>query len=61
MLELSRVAVDTFGQTLVMVTHDARAASYADAWCSSLTGGSSSELGRSTMAAILDELKRIGE
>jgi putative ABC transport system ATP-binding protein len=61
MLELSRVAVDTFGQTLVMVTHDARAASYADRVVFLADGRIVSELGRSTMAAILDELKRIGE
>ena len=30
MLELLRHAVDDFGQTVVMVTHDAHAASYAD-------------------------------
>ena len=29
-LELLRHAVDDFGQTVVMVTHDAHAASYAD-------------------------------
>ena len=61
MRELSRVAVDTFGQTLVMVTHDARAASYADRVVFLADGRIVSELGRSTMAAILDELKRIGE
>ena len=61
MLELSRIAVETFGQTLVMVTHDARAASYADRVVFLADGRIVSELGRSTMAAILDELKRIGE
>jgi putative ABC transport system ATP-binding protein len=30
MLEMTRAAVDGFGQTVVMVTHDARAASFAD-------------------------------
>ena len=30
MLELLRLAVDRFGQTVVMVTHDAQAASHAD-------------------------------
>jgi putative ABC transport system ATP-binding protein len=29
-LELLRHSVDHFGQTVIMVTHDARAASYAD-------------------------------
>jgi putative ABC transport system ATP-binding protein len=29
-LELLRLAVDRFGQTVVMVTHDAHAASHAD-------------------------------
>ena len=39
-LELLRHAVDDFGQTVVMVTHDAHAASFADGcWCSP-TGGS---------------------
>ena len=47
MLELSRVAVDTFGQTLVMVTHDARAASYADRVVFLADGRIVSELGRS--------------
>ena len=30
LLEMTRAAVDGFGQTVVMVTHDPRAASYAD-------------------------------
>ena len=30
LLQLTRAAVDGFGQTVVMVTHDPKAASYAD-------------------------------
>ena len=39
-LALLRTSVDALGQTVVMVTHDPVAASYADRWCSSSTAGS---------------------
>jgi putative ABC transport system ATP-binding protein len=61
MLEMTRAAVEGFGQTVVMVTHDARAASYADRVLFLADGHIVSELGRSSMAVILDELKRLGE
>lgn len=40
-MSILRAAVDEFGQTVVIVTHDPRAASYADRVCSSRTGASS--------------------
>ena len=40
-LELLRRAVDDFGQTVVMVTHDAHAASHADRLLVLADGGSS--------------------
>ena len=39
-LELLRHAVDEFGQTVVMVTHDAHAASFADRLLMLADGGS---------------------
>ena len=60
LLELTRGAVDGFGQTVVMVTHDARAASYADRVVFLADGRIVQEVEHPTMAGILDELKRLG-
>jgi putative ABC transport system ATP-binding protein len=60
MLEMTRAAVDGFGQTVVMVTHDARAASYADRVVFLADGRIVETLAEPTMAGILDELKRLG-
>jgi len=60
LLEMTRAAVDGFGQSVVMVTHDARAASYADRVVFLADGRIVSEVAHPTMAGILDELKRLG-
>jgi putative ABC transport system ATP-binding protein len=59
LLEMTRSAVDTFGQTVVMVTHDARAASYADRVVFLADGRVVHELVDPTVAGILDELKAL--
>jgi putative ABC transport system ATP-binding protein len=61
MLEMTRAAVDTFGQTVVMVTHDPRVASYADRVVFLADGRIVQEIHQPTVEAILDELKRLGE
>ena len=60
LLEMIRSAVDAYGQTVVMVTHDARAASYADRVVFLGDGKIVSEIEHPTMYGILDELKRLG-
>jgi putative ABC transport system ATP-binding protein len=61
MLEMTRAAVDTFGQTVVMVTHDPRVASYADRVVFLADGRIVQEIHQPTVDGILDELKRLGE
>ena len=61
MLEMTRGAVEGFGQTVVMVTHDPRAASYADRVIFIADGRLVSEMLSPTMTGILDELKRLGD
>jgi putative ABC transport system ATP-binding protein len=60
LLEVIRRAVDDYGQTVVMVTHDARAASIADRVVFLADGQIVRELEQPTMPRILDELKRLG-
>jgi putative ABC transport system ATP-binding protein len=60
LLQLTRVAVDEFGQTVVMVTHDPRAASYADRVVFLVDGRIVDEVGRSSIGEILDVLKALG-
>jgi putative ABC transport system ATP-binding protein len=60
MLEMTRAAVEGFGQTVVMVTHDPRAASYADRVVFLADGRIVNEIRYPTMSGILDELKRLG-
>jgi len=60
LLEMTRAAVTGFGQTVVMVTHDARAASYADRVVFLADGRIVESLTAPTMESILDQLKRLG-
>jgi putative ABC transport system ATP-binding protein len=60
LLELTRAAVDGFGQTVVVVTHDPRAASYADRVVFLADGRIVSEIRNPTKNGILDELKALG-
>ena len=58
-LGLLRGAVDTYGQTTVMVTHDPRAATIADRVLFLADGVVVNELGRSSQAEILDALSAV--
>jgi putative ABC transport system ATP-binding protein len=53
-------SVDEFGQTIVMVTHDANAASYADRVLFLADGQVVSTLDNPTADGVLDTIKRIG-
>jgi len=59
-LEFMRRAVDDFGQTIVMVTHDPVAASHADRVVFLVDGKIVDELADPTADAILDFLKELG-
>jgi len=59
-LDFMRRSVDDFGQTIVMVTHDAHAASYADRVVFLADGQVRTELGDPTAASVLDTMKRLG-
>jgi putative ABC transport system ATP-binding protein len=58
-LEFMRRAVREFGQTVVMVTHDANAASYADRVIFLSDGRIVAEMTDPTVPSILDRLKRL--
>jgi putative ABC transport system ATP-binding protein len=58
-LGLIRGAVDTYGQTTVMVTHDPRAATIADRILLLADGVIVNELGRSSQSEILDALSAV--
>jgi len=58
-LDLLRRMVDTEGQTVVMVTHDPHAASYADRVVFLADGAVRDETGRSTSAQIAERLTRM--
>lgn len=60
LLGIVRDAVDRFGQSVVMVTHDPRAASYADRVLFLADGRVVHELDRPDVDAILDVLKGLG-
>jgi putative ABC transport system ATP-binding protein len=60
LLSLTRAAVETFGQTVVMVTHDPKAASYADRVVFLADGRIVQEIQAPTVEDILDALKRLG-
>jgi putative ABC transport system ATP-binding protein len=59
-LQFMRTAVDTFGQSIVMVTHDPTAASYADRVVFLADGRIVDEIQSPTAEAVLDRLKRFG-
>ncbi len=59
-LGLIRGAVDTYGQTTVMVTHDPKAATIADRVLFLADGLIVKELGRSSQTEILDVLSAVG-
>jgi putative ABC transport system ATP-binding protein len=58
-LRFMRNAVDEFGQTIVMVSHDPVAASYADRIVFLADGKIADEMLKPTAAAILDHLKML--
>ncbi len=58
-LALLRRAVDEFGQTIVMVTHDAGAAAIADSVLFLADGRIVDRLGRPSQEEILDHLKQL--
>ncbi|MFN8017811.1 MAG: ABC transporter ATP-binding protein [Acidimicrobiales bacterium] len=59
-LRLLRHAVDAFGQTVVMVTHDASAAAVADAALVLADGRIVDHLDRPTAESVLDRMKDLG-
>ena len=58
-LELMRRSVDEYGQTTVMVTHDARAATIADRILLLADGGIERTLGRSSQSEVLAALELV--
>jgi putative ABC transport system ATP-binding protein len=60
-LQFMRQAVDQFGQTIVMVTHDPVAASFADSVVFLADGRIVDWMDQPTPAAVLDHLKRWGD
>lgn len=60
-LDLLREAVDEFEQTLVMVTHDPRAASYADMVVFMSDGRLVGELAHPTVDAVAERMARLGD
>jgi putative ABC transport system ATP-binding protein len=59
-LTFMRHAVDLFGQTIVMVTHDAVAASYADTVLFLADGQIVDSMNRPSPARVLDRIKAFG-
>ncbi len=60
-LNFMRQAVDDMGQTIVMVTHDPRAASYADRIIFLADGRIVDEMEHPTTERVLERMKRFGE
>jgi putative ABC transport system ATP-binding protein len=60
-LSLLRGSVRQFGQTVVMVTHDPVAASYADRVVFLADGRIADELEQPTPTSVLDAMKKLGE
>jgi putative ABC transport system ATP-binding protein len=60
-LQFMRDAVDTMGQTIVMVTHDPSAAAHTDRAVFLADGRIVGELADPTVASVLDAMKRTGE
>jgi len=59
-LQFMRDAVDEFGQTIVMVTHDANAAAYADRVVFLADGRIVYDMSEPTADKIIDRMKQIG-
>jgi putative ABC transport system ATP-binding protein len=59
-LTFMRDAVDTLGQTIVMVTHDANAAAYADRVVFLADGRIVDDLAAPNVDSVLDTMKRLG-
>ena len=59
-LHFMRNAVDEFGQTIVMVTHDPNAAAYADRVVFLADGKIVDDMASPTADSIIDQMKRIG-
>ena len=59
-LHFMRDAVDQFGQTIVMVTHDPYAAAYADRAVFLADGKIVGDMANPTADSIIDQMKRIG-
>jgi putative ABC transport system ATP-binding protein len=60
LLDFMRKSVDEFGQTIVMVTHDAQAASRADRVVFLADGQVQTEISAPTYERILDRMKALG-
>ncbi len=60
-LEFMRQAVDEFGQTIVMVTHDPSAASHADRVVFLADGHIVDEMAAPTAERVLDRMKAFGD
>jgi putative ABC transport system ATP-binding protein len=60
-LDFMRTAVDELGQTIVMVTHDPRSASYSDRALFLVDGQIVGELLEPTTEAVLERLKDLGD
>jgi putative ABC transport system ATP-binding protein len=58
-LSILRDSVDRLGQTVVIVTHDPRAASYADRVIFLADGQIVDEMGRPTAEGVLDRMKQL--
>jgi len=56
-----RRSVDEFGQTIVMVTHDPIAASYADRVVCPADGPVGDEMREPSAEKVLDLMKRLGD
>ena len=59
-LQFMRDAVDEFGQTIVMVTHDPNAAAYADRVVFLADGKIVNDMSEPTAEKIIDRMKQIG-
>jgi putative ABC transport system ATP-binding protein len=55
-----RIAASDFGQTIVMVTHDPVAASYADRAVFLADGQIVSDIDQPTPDSVLDQMRQIG-
>lgn len=58
-LSILRAAADEFGQTVVIVTHDPRAAAYADRVIFLADGAAIDELDNPTAEGVLDRMKQL--